>query len=44
MVHRMQILLRTLSDRHISDDLLYRILPLVTILTVQVCPKLEVLA
>jgi hypothetical protein len=38
----MDALLRTLADRHISNDPLYSIFPLVAIFTVQVCAKLEV--
>lgn len=39
-----KIIVRTLSDRHIRDDPFDSILPLVAILTVEVGPKLKVLA
>ena len=42
MAYQQKIRVRTLSNRHVSDDPLDGILPLVTILTVKVCPKLKV--
>lgn len=36
--------MRTLPNRHVSDDPLYRILPFVAILAVQVGTKFKVLA
>ena len=42
IAYKQKIRVRTLSNRHVSDDPFDGILPLVAILAVKVCPKLKV--
>ena len=42
VAYQRRVCVRTLSNRHVSDDPLDGIFPLVTIFTVEVCPKLKV--